>query len=304
MANEGVWAGVFPVLCTPFADDGSVDVEAQRAVVRFALACGAHGLVCFGLGAEVNKLTPDERRRLTDAIVDEAAGRAPVLVGVGAEATHTAVELARYAQAAGADGVVIPPPFTAGVPGDELAGYFRAVAGTVELPVMLQDASVYLGSALSPGFVRRLAEHQPNVAYVKVEAGPEETARWVGEVGAGVRVFTGDAGVHLLECLRVGAAGNIPAVELVDRLVAAYEAARRGDEADAEAFFRPLFPYLVFALEGGIDHCNAATKAMLVRRGVLTHGGLRQPARQFGSVFDELIDAHTAALELADSHVV
>lgn len=299
-----MWAGVFPVLCTPFRDDGSVDLEAQRAVVRFALACGAHGLVCFGLGAEVNKLTPDERRRLTDAIVDEAAGRAPVLIGVGAEATHTAVELARYARASGADGVVVPPPFTAGVVGDELAGYFRTVAEAAELPVMLQDASVYLGSALSPDFVRRLAEGQPNVAYVKIEAGAEETARWVEGVGESIRVFTGDAGVHLLECLRVGAVGNIPGVELVDRLVAVYEAVERGDEADAETSFRPLFPYLVFALEGGIDHCNAATKAMLVRRGVLRGGRLRDPAPRFGSVFDELIDAHAAALELAGSHVV
>jgi dihydrodipicolinate synthase/N-acetylneuraminate lyase len=294
---------VFPVLCTPFREDGSVDVEAQRAVVRFALACGAHGLVCFGLGAEVNRLTPEERRQLTDAIVDEAAGRAPVLIGVGAEATHTAVELARYAQSAGADGVVVPPPFTAGVAGDDLAGYFGAVAAAAELPVMLQDASVYLGSALSPELVRRLAAEQPNIGYVKIEAGPEETARWVEGVGTGVRVFTGDAGVHLLECLRVGAVGNIPAVEVADRLVAAYEAAKRGDEADAESIFRPLFPYLVFALEGGIDHCNAATKAMLARRGVLTHAGLRTPARRFGPVFDELIDAHAAALELAGNRV-
>src|SRR6266540_3479366 len=92
------WAGVFPVLCTPFDDEGGVDLEAQRAVVRFALGCGVHGLVCFGLGSEVNKLTPAERRRLAEAILDEAAGTVPVLVGVGAEATYTAVELARHAE--------------------------------------------------------------------------------------------------------------------------------------------------------------------------------------------------------------
>jgi 4-hydroxy-tetrahydrodipicolinate synthase len=294
---------VFPVLCTPFADDGAIDVDAQRTIVRFALACGAHGLVCFGLGAEVNKLTPDERRRLTDAIVEEAAGRVPVLIGVGAEATHTAVELARYAESAGADGVVVPPPFTARMGGDELAGYFGAVADAVELPVMLQDASVYLGSALSPAFVRRLAGEHASVRYVKIEAGPEETARWADEVGDDVRVFTGDAGVHLLACLRAGAVGNIPGVEIADRLIAAYEAEAGGDQARADELFRPLLPYLVFALEGGIDHCNAATKALLVRRGVLARGDLRQPAPDFGSLFDELVDRHAAALELAPSPV-
>lgn len=297
-ARETQWAGIFPVLCTPFDADGAIDVEAHRAVVAFALACGVHGLVCFGLGAEVNKLTPDERRRLTDAIVEEAAGRVPVLIGVGAEAVHTAVDLARYAEAAGADGIVVPPPFTAGLSGDELTGYFRAIAAAVDLPVMLQDASVYLGSALSPELVRRLASAQPNIRYVKIEAGPEETARWVAAVGSDVSVFTGDAGAYLLPCLRAGAVGNIPAVEVADRLAAAYEAEARGDPAGAEVLFLPLLPYLLFALQGGIDHCNAATKATLVRRGILAHSGLREPAPDFGSLFDDLIDGHAAALGL------
>jgi 2-keto-3-deoxy-L-arabinonate dehydratase len=300
---DRVWAGVFPVLCTPFAEDGAIDTEAQRAVVRFALSCGAHGLVCFGLGAEVNKLTPAERVGLTGAIVDEAGGRVPVLIGVGAEATHTAVELARQAQASGADGVVVPPPFTARLPGPDLAGYFRTVAAAVDLPVMIQDASAYLGTALSPTLVRLLAAEQPNIRYVKIEAGPEETARWAEGLGGDVRLFTGDAGVHLLACLRSGAVGNIPAVDVADRLVAAYGADAAGDEATADERFRPLLPYLVFALQGGIDHCNAATKAILVRRGVLARGGLRPPAPDYGTRFDELIDAHAAALELSTTLV-
>jgi 4-hydroxy-tetrahydrodipicolinate synthase len=224
-----------------------------------------------------------------------------VLIGVGAEATHTALELARYAQSAGADGVVVPPPFTTGA---NVEGYFHAIADAVELPVMIQDASVYLGSGLSPALVRGLADRHANVGYVKIEAGPEETARWVAGVGEDVRVFTGDAGVHLLDCLRAGAVGNIPAVEVADRLVAAYEAETGGDQPRAEELFRPLLPYLVFALESGIDHCNAATKAILVRRGVLARGALRQPAPDFGPVFDELVDGHAAALELAPSPVV
>jgi dihydrodipicolinate synthase/N-acetylneuraminate lyase len=302
-ATDTQWAGIFPVLCTPFDAGGSIDVEAQRAVVAFALASRVHGIVCFGLGAEVNKLTPDERRRLTDAIVEEVEGRVPVLIGVGAEAVHTAVELARFAEAAGADGVVVPPPFTSGLAGAELAGYFRAVAGSVDLPVMLQDASVYLGAALSPELVRRLAEQEANIRHVKIEAGPEETARWVAGVGPDVRVFTGDAGAYLLPCLRAGAVGNIPAVELADRLVAAYEAEGAGDTAAAESHFRPLLPYLLFALQGGIDHCNAATKATLVRRGVLARAGLRAPAPDFGPLFDELVDAHAAELAVVTAPV-
>jgi dihydrodipicolinate synthase/N-acetylneuraminate lyase len=290
------WEGVFPVLCTPFDEEGAVDTEAQRAVVRFALACGAHGLVCFGLGGEVNKLTPDERRRLAEAIVDEAGETVPVLVGVGAEAVHTAIGLARHAETAGAAGVVIPPPFTSALGSEELVAYFAAVADAVTLPVMIQDASVYLGARLAPMLVGRLASERPNIRYVKIEAGPDETARWAAELPPNVGIFTGDAGVHLLSTLRAGAAGSIPAVDVCDRLVAVYEAETAGDADGADALHRRLLPYLVFALQGGIDHVNACTKEVLVHRGVLAHGGLRPPAPERPPLFSELVAAHVAEL--------
>ena len=256
-----------------------------------------HGLVCFGLGGEVNKLTPDERRELTDVILAEVDGRVPVLVGCGAEAVHTAVELARYAERAGADGVVIPPPVTANVGADELEDYFVAIAGSVERPVVIQDAPGYLGVALSPQLVRRVADRAPNVEYVKLELGPDETARWVEALGPGFRVFTGDAGIHLVSTLRAGAVANIPAVDVVDVLVAAYEAESRGDTAAADAHQARVLPYLAFALQG-IDRLNACAKEVLVRRGVLHHAGLREPAPRRSPSFGDLIDEHVAALEL------
>ena len=56
------WRGVYPAICTPFTVEDEVDFEAQRRVVRFALECGSHGIVAFGLAGEVLKLTADERR--------------------------------------------------------------------------------------------------------------------------------------------------------------------------------------------------------------------------------------------------
>jgi 4-hydroxy-tetrahydrodipicolinate synthase len=235
-------------------------------------------MVLFGMGAEVNKLVPGERRWLCEAILAEVGGRVPVLVGAGAESTHHAVALAAHAERAGAAGIVVPPPMTANLAGDELDPYFEAVAAAVEVPVMLQDAPEYIGVGLSPELVLRLAASRANVRYVKLEAGPDHTERWVSALGPQIRVFTGDAGIHLLGCLRAGAVGNIPAVDVVDVLLAAYQAERRGEHDDAERLFAPLLPYLSFALRG-IDHCNACTKEVLVRRGVLSRGGLRPPAR-------------------------
>jgi dihydrodipicolinate synthase/N-acetylneuraminate lyase len=291
------WSGIFPSLCTPFREDGDIDVPAQREVARFALACRVHGIVCLGLAGEVTRLVPEERRRLSEAVIEEVNGAVPVLVGVGAEAAHTAAALASEAEAAGADGVVVPPPITAHAPAAALERYFLTVAGATSLPVMIQDAPAYLGVELSPQMVHRLAAAQPNVRYVKIESGPEGTARWVAELApaGSLRVFTGDAGVHLLTTLRAGAAGNIPAVEIADLLVAAYEAERAGDRDGADALHARLLPYLVFALQT-LDHSNLCGKEVLTRRGVLRRGGLRPPAPSMADPASQLLEGMLAAL--------
>ena len=166
-------------------------------------------------------------------------------------------------------------------------GWAGPPASAVSIPIMLQDAPEYIGVSISPALVRRLAGSRPNIRYVKIEAGPDQTDQWVEALGSDIRVFTGDAGVHLLGCLRAGAVGNIPAVDVADVICTAYAAERSGDQRAAEMTFAPLLPYLVFALRDQ-DHCNACTKEMLVQRGVLSHGELRAPARSlsgFGKTY-------------------
>ena len=79
--NTPAWSGIYPSLATPFLPDGDLDLEGQRALVRFALDSGAHGLICFGLAGEVFRLTPSERIELLRVIVDECGGQVPVLAG-------------------------------------------------------------------------------------------------------------------------------------------------------------------------------------------------------------------------------
>lgn len=289
------WSGIFPSLCTPFGADGGLDLETQRALVRFVVDSGADGIVCFGLAGEVNKLTPEERKRLTEVIIEEVGGRVPVLLGVGSEAVHTSVELARHAEAAGASGVVVPPPVTAHLHGDALAPYFCAVAAATSLPIVIQDAPIHLGVGVSAACVLRCAEAEPNIRYVKIETGPDATARWVSELSPRVGVFTGSAGVNLLDDLRIGVVGNVPGTELTDLLVSIHREHRNGRQAAAETLFRRLLPYLVFSLQD-IDHYNACAKEILVRRGVLRAGGLRQPAPQLSRVALELLDGHATEI--------
>ena len=111
-SHPDMWRGVYPAICTPFTIEDAVDLEAQRRVVRFALDCGSHGIVAFGLAGEVLKLSADERRALTDVILDEVGGAVPVFVGAGAPSIRASVELARHAEQAGASCVVLPAPMS------------------------------------------------------------------------------------------------------------------------------------------------------------------------------------------------
>jgi 4-hydroxy-tetrahydrodipicolinate synthase len=291
------WRGIFPAICTPFTPDGAIDPDAQRRVARFAIDRGAHGLVCFGLAGEVLKLTADERRALTDAIVEEANGEVPVLVGSGGESVRTARELARHAERAGASGIVLPAPVSARPDHPGLVDYLACVACEVSLPVMIQEAPAYLGVALGPGVVLDVAARATNVRHVKLEAGPAELGRWIRALGEGLAVWGGDGGVYQLDCLRVGAAGIIPGGDLVDLLVEIYEHEARGESDRADVLFARLLPTLVFEMQS-IDHYNTCAKHVLARRGVLEHTALRPPAETFAAELYPILDRHLESLDL------
>lgn len=277
-------------------DDGAVDHDAARRVVRFALDQGSHGIVAFGLAGEVLKLTADERRALTDVIVSEVAGAVPVLVGAGAPSVRESIELARYAESAGASGVVLPAPTSGALNDAALVDYFVEVASAVGVPVMIQDAPAYLGVGLGPGIVSQIGARAENVRLVKLEAGPVEMSAWIERLGDDFAIWGGDGGVYMLDCVRAGAAGIIPGVDLIDLLLLAYEAESRGESALAEERFREILPILVFEIQHSIDHFNACAKRVLVERGVLDNPGLREPAESFGDVSSMLLDRHLAGL--------
>jgi dihydrodipicolinate synthase/N-acetylneuraminate lyase len=269
-------------------------------VVQFALDSGAHGIVAFGLAGEVLKLTSDERRALTDVIVDEVSGAVPVLVGAGAPSVRASVELARHAEQAGADCVVLPAPMSGALGEGALVDYFVRIASSVSLPVMIQDAPAYVGIRLGPEVVRQIGAVAENVCLVKLEAGPVEMNEWIERLGPEFSIWGGDGGLYLLDCLRAGAAGLVPGVDLVDLLVRVYQAETGGDSVLAERLFRDVLPMLVFEMQHSIDHYNACAKHVLVERGVLGSAGLRAPATGFGNVSRLLLERHLAHLAIAE----
>lgn len=289
--------GMIASLPTPFTRDGSVDLPALRRLVRFSADSEAAAVLVNGLAGEVADLTERERAALVEACLEASEERLPVLVGAWAASVGEACSFARAAERAGAAGVMVSIPSDAPrEPATELA----RIAAAAGLPVVVQDAPGYLGPGLGPPVLAEVLRLAPNVRGLKLEGGSEAVELVRERLGDEVPLWGGDGGRHLLDCLRVGAVGAIPGVEVVDRLVEVWRAERDGDDGRADAIFGTLLPLLVFELES-LGRYAASAKHVLLRRGLLESTRTRLPGAQLAPAAVRLLDHHLAGALLEET---
>lgn len=159
--------GTFTVTVTPFTDDGrNINEDVLRRFVDWQIDNGVHGLIPVASTGEFLSLTDSERRRVAEVTIDQAAGRVPVLIGAGAENTWDVVRYSREAEALGADGVLVIPPFYSTPNNEELFAHYRAIGEAISIPVMLYNNPATSNVDLLPPLVARLSEID-NVSYIK-----------------------------------------------------------------------------------------------------------------------------------------
>jgi len=283
----GRLGGVLSVVQTPFDDEDRIDAAAHRRQIDWLFDQGTDGVVT-GMVSEVLRLASDERDELASLTCEAAAGRGPVIVSVGAESTAVAVRHARHAARAGADAVMAVPPALTAVDDDALFGYFSTIAAAAGLPVVVQDASGYVGRSLSIDLQARLFWELGDQALFKPESppiGPKVTALLEATDG-GARIFEGTGGLFLIDSYHRGAIGTMPAGDLVWAMSALWRALRAGDDDRAYAIGGALA--LVITLQSSLDTFVSIEKHNLVRQGVLPSARMRGPVGAIG-------DRHTLA---------
>lgn len=267
-ATTSALTGVFPVLPTPFDREGQVDEAALRRLVRYLLHCGVDGLTYPGVASEVGQLTEPERLRLTAAVIDEVAGRTPVIVGASSADAGITSRLARDAIARGAAALMVAVPPDRPAAAAQIA-YFNEVAAAVPgAALMLQNVPLPVGAGLEPAAVLEVLSAVPAIRYVKEETLPsgQRLSLLRAQAPASLLgVFGGAGGRYITDELRRGAAGTMPAIELAEVHVALFRAHRAGDSGRVRALFTRMLPVLnvqaVFRW--------ALTKHVLQRRGLL-----------------------------------
>jgi len=272
-------AGVLPIAHTPFTESDEIDEESLARQIDWAFAHGANG---YGTGmvSELLRLTTDERLHLTRLLGRLKRGRGVFFAGIGAESTAQAIVYGRAAQEAGADAVMAIPPTTTALPDEALCDYFRMIAKQVGIPLIVQDASSYVGREIPLAVsVRLLDEFGPDNILFKPEAnplGPNLSLLRDGTNGR-ARIYEGSGGIALVDSYRRGIAGTMPGMEFLPAIVALWRALQRGDEDSIYRLSLPICALVSLQLQAGLDGFLAVEKHLLHRQGIFATDRRRKP---------------------------
>ncbi len=273
----GSLGGVLAILATPFtADEQNIAWSDIAKEVDWLRASGADGVV-IGMVSEVLRLSDAERLELTSEIAKYGDERFATVTSVGAESTATAVRSARQAEAAGIQALMAIAPMSVAAPEREVVRYFVAIAEAVDIPLVVQDASNYVGYALSTGCLATLHRELGDRVYFKPEAvpvGPRLTMLQ-DETSGGAKVFDGTGGAALAECHPRRLVGTMPGPDLCWAVAPLWRALEEGDLARAETIQADLAAAL--SLECTLDAFLAIGKNHLAEEGIFENAVVRGP---------------------------
>lgn len=253
---------VLTAMVTPFTDDGALDLPGAAELARWLVTHGSEGLVLAGTTGEAPTLTDDEKVALWEAV--RAAVDVPLLAGSGTNDTAHTIELCQRAVATGVDGLLVVSPYYNRPPQRGLEAHYRAVAGSVEAPIVMYDVPTRTARTVDAEVILQLAHDVPNIVGLKDARGHlMDSARIASEAPEGFAHYSGDDGATL-PLLSVGAVGVIGVAThwagvLFAEMIAAFE---KGEVAMArEINGRLLDSYAAQLVE---THTSAAKAALAV----------------------------------------
>jgi 4-hydroxy-tetrahydrodipicolinate synthase len=240
------WKGVMPAVTTPFTSNDELDLELFKVNVKAQLDAGVHGLVLGGTLGEASTLTDEERRILTREAVALVTGKVPVLMNIAEQTTKAAISLAKTAEEDGAKGLMMLPPMRYKASDEEVVAYFKAVANSTSLPIMIYNNPIDYKIEVTLDMFEELIEACPNIQAVK-ESTRDTTniTRIKNRFGNRLAIMTG-VDTLALESLLIGADGWVAGLvdAFPEETVAIYELQKAGRIKEAIAIYRWFMPLL------------------------------------------------------------
>ncbi len=240
-----MFEGVLPAIITPFKRNSAMDLDTLglERNIRYLVSCGIHGIVPCGSTGESATLTFEEHEKVIETTIDIVNGKIPVLAGTGSNNTAEALRLTKAAKDTGADGVLVISPYYNKPNRAGLVKHYTKLAD-LDIPVVVYNVPGRTGQNLEPDLIAELAQH-PNIVGVKEASGN------IGQISRIIEmtldedfsVISGDDNLTY-PIMALGGTGVISVAANVDpkRMVAMYEAAKKGDTKNALALHYALSP--------------------------------------------------------------
>jgi 4-hydroxy-tetrahydrodipicolinate synthase len=295
--------GIVVPLLTPFRrDDGELDDPALRRLVDVLISTGVQGIIVNAATSEFYHLSEAERKRAAEIVVEQAAHRVVVLAGSGAPGTRLSIDAARHAEAIGADGLLMMPPYYAPISVDDALGHYVAVSEAVSIPTMLYNNPFVSGMLLKPDDLVRFVD-QANIPWIKLTTQHiEHVPAILDRVGDRAIVFEGVDSLAF-PSMANGAVGWIagPANAIPELALDLWRLTRvEADLRAAYALQRRLVPWLDFLWNKGVY--TASIKEVCGLRGYAL-GATRAPFRELEPAERDQVHAFARDLDLAEVSV-
>jgi 4-hydroxy-tetrahydrodipicolinate synthase len=286
MADKEIRGVIVPVL-TPLNSDETVDTGSLRRLVNYLIDNGAHGIWVSGTTGEFAALSDKERIISIETVVDEVAGRVPIIGNVSQPSTQLSIELALAVQESGLDGIAVTPPYYYPNAQDEILDHYRYIKDRVGAPLWVYNIPVTVKTAVAPGTVATLAS-EGAVVGVKDSSG-------AGELLAELNILCDQGNLSLLRFLgsvfrvtsarAVGVHGVIPGIANLVPAISSrgLEAGEAGDtetvrECDAKLLIANGISRI--AKGGGANAASfSAMKSSLKLMGILDSDTVSRPLR-------------------------
>ncbi|WP_374461919.1 dihydrodipicolinate synthase family protein [Chryseobacterium taeanense] len=271
-----LFKGVIAYPITPFNSSEKVDVPLFKKLVERLVISGSHAIAPLGSTGVLPYLTDEEKEAITEATIQQVAGRVPTLIGVSNLTTERTIYHAQFAEKSGATAVMIIPMSYWKLTDDEIVKHYDAVASKISIPIMAYNNPATSGVDMSPALLKRLLEI-PNVTMIKESTGDVQRMHTLRkELGEDVAFYNGSNPLALA-AFAAGANGWCTAApNLIPELnIALYHAVQKNDFVKAQQLFYDQLDLLKFIVAKGLPRAVKAGLNLLGEDG----GHLRSPLK-------------------------
>lgn len=240
------WEGVMPAVTTKFTENDTLDLKTFKVNIQAQLDAGVHGIVLGGTLGEASTLTDNEKRILTRETVAFVNGKIPVLINIAEQTTKDAIQCAKKAEEDGAQGLMLLPPMRYNAGDREVVEYFKAIANSTKLPIMIYNNPVDYKIEVTLDMFEELLANCPNIEAVKESTRDvSNVTRIKNRFGNRLKIMSGVDTISL-ESLLMGADGIIAGLVCAfpAETVAIYQLQKVGRIQEAIEIYRWFMPLL------------------------------------------------------------